>query len=171
MSKTTDNIFITKIFNFFNYLNNISLDNLMPNDGIIFIFVPIALISIVVFADIMKIDSILDSPEDFERRRYIPPINLVYTYVTRPYIGSRPVPLIIDLNDVTGLRMKALFIPREIVEIGNFRGFSCRNISVDNQGVLRTNANRITLDALEAANKGVKSKGPIPNDSIFVNLN
>jgi hypothetical protein len=122
MTKTLDNIFINKISNFFYSLNNISLECLTPDYGIICIYVAIAIIGIVVLSDLiknMKMDNYLDSEEDFERRKPKVPIDLVYTYVTRNYSGAKPVPFIIDLNDPTGLRMKTLFDRRELKVEGN----------------------------------------------------
>jgi hypothetical protein len=55
--------------------------------------------------------------------------------------------------------MKTLFDRRELKVEGNLWGFPCKNTTVDNLGILRANAEALQLNALEAANNGVKSGG------------
>jgi hypothetical protein len=111
---------MTKMSHFFHSLNNISLEYLTPDYGIICIYVAIAIINIVVFSGVMDLVNLLDSDADFERRKPTPRINLVYSYVTRSYSGAIPVPFITDSNDPTGLRMKTLFDPnRKLSQIGS----------------------------------------------------
>lgn len=157
--KTTINNFVApSIANFFDYFN-LSLDILMPNDGIICIFVVITIICIILLANIMKVSAIMDTDED-EARRKREPINLVYVSLARDEARAVPQPIIRDLNDPTGVRMQSLFPRRHLIHRGGYIGFLARNSAEKKEGgLVTTNTDPYLLDAAEARGQPVLSKG------------
>jgi len=157
--KTTINNFVApSIANFFDYFN-LSLDILMPNNGIIFIFVVITIICIILLANIMNLSAIMDTDED-EARRKREPIDLAYVSLARPGARAVPQPIIVDLNDRTGVRMQSLFPGRDMIHRDGYIGFLARNRAENKDvGLVTTNTNPYLLDAAAARGQPVLSKG------------
>ena len=155
--------------------NNTLLDNLIPSNGAtcIFIIVIITILGIVVLANIMRIENILDTQEEYERRNRRP-INLVYFFVTNPRPGSPTLPFVVDKNDPTATNMTA-FLGRRLPTQGHgtpYMGFRGKNNLITPEGALMLNADAHILDALEADGLSVQTKGlpiqRIPGSSQFV---
>ena len=161
MITTTNNItfyisvIFTEITKFLSSLYTTILEYQAIDCVIICIYVAPA---IVVFVSFMNIANILDTDEDFERRRRRTPINLVYTYVIRSN-GGIPVPFIVDLNDLTGLKMQTMFNGRQLSPHGLINGFYCTNPSVNDLGVLEVNVGTTRFNTAVAVNNGVYSRG------------
>lgn len=142
--------------------NNTLLDNLIPSNGAtcIFIIVIITILGIVVFANVMRIENILDTQEEYERRNR-KPINLIYFFVTNPHSGSPTLPFVVDKNDPTATKMTA-FLGRRLPTPGHgtpYMGFRGKNNFITQEGALKLNVDAHILDALEADSLPVQTKG------------
>ena len=155
------------------YLSNISSDffnNSIPMYCVIFIIVLLTMLGFISFAEERKttvtVDSLLDTKEDYERRKNDNNIPLNLVYQVQP-VGSVFQPFLIDRNDSTGIRMMRLFPNR----IGSFRfingrmGLVCRENSdpnslagINNQHLLLIYANNYSLDAVDQE-RAILSRG------------
>ena len=158
MKTTVSSFFAPSMANFFDYFN-LSLEILMPNNGIICIFVGITIICIILLANIMSINAILDTDQD-EAKRKCEPINLAYVSLARPGPKAVPQPIVIDLNDSTATRLQLLFPGRTPIHRGGYIGFAAKN-NMENKavGIVTTNSNPYLLNAAEARGQPVLSKG------------
>ena len=145
----------------FTYLSNIlsSLNNLGSTNCTILIFVTLTLLGLILFADnasiSAKVDNILDTKADYETRVKDNRISLNLAYV--PYgPGSR---LLIDKNDITGIRLTTLFVYRSssLTARGIYNGFVIKTLPND-QGELLVNTNTAVFTAVEA-HRGVLTRG------------
>ena len=158
MKTTVNNFFAPSIANFFDYFN-LSLEIPMPNNGIICIFVVITIICIILLANIMSVNAIMDTDDDETRRRR-EPIDLAYVKLSRPGANAVPQPLIIDLNDPTGARMQLLFPDRTLRHRDGYTGFAAQN-SMENReiGLVTTNTSPFFLNGAPANGQPVLSLG------------
>ena len=159
----------TELINFYDLFNNVlstlsSISSFLDNNPmnincIIFILVTITLLGIVLFtaSTSANINNLLDTDADFKRRKNDNRIPLDLAYVT----NGLSSPLLIDRNDSTGLRMKALFLNRtELTERNGRSGFITRpsNVVYNMQGELLVNAPLATFLAVDRW-RGVQTRG------------
>lgn len=148
----------TKV-SFFSGFYYIPLENVIPNNGTILIYVVLVILVILLAAEIMRVDNILDSEEDFKKRQATP-INLVYFNLTSTRRGATPQPLITDLNDPTGVRMMSIFPNRTLIQRGTYIGVAGKKTSEDvTTGTLNTTCSPILLATAETSGQPVHSKG------------
>lgn len=161
-----------KIFTLLSNILSFFLDNPMSSYCTIFILVPITLLGFVLFSasTSAKIDNILDTDADLERRKNDNRIPLDLAYVTNG-VSS---PFLIDRNDSTGLRMRALFINRTSLTVrGGIGGFTTnpRHAVYNNQGELLVNAPLVPFVAVNSF-RGVQTRGrPIQIQPHHVDFN
>lgn len=155
------------------YLSNISSDffnNSIPMYCVIFIIVLLTMLGFISFAEERKktvtVDSLLDTKEDYERRKNDNSIPLNLVYQVQP-VGSVFLPFLIDRNDSTGIRMMRLFPNRigSFTYINGSMGLVCREHSdpntltgLNNQHLLTINANNYSLNAVDQE-RAILSRG------------
>jgi len=151
--------------NIVGYSSNIPLEYLnsfIPSFCLIFIIAFITLLGFVSFSARITVDSYLDTDADVERRANdnTIPLDLAYKYVTGP-TWNTDRPFLIDKNDPSGLRIKALFPDRTAsFRIIDGRGgfvYNPAHVVVNSQGELLTNVNTysfVIVDQVRGVNSG-----------------